>query len=75
MEVSYWIPFLQGRVVDPSISGDVQLRNLELRKEVRYYSPPSLSAQTNFTPYNKALDQMKLPLNVVEGHLGKLTLT
>lgn len=35
-------------------SGDVKLRNLELRKE--------------------ALDQMKLPLNVVKGHLGSLTL-
>ncbi|KAK6330143.1 hypothetical protein TWF730_004642 [Orbilia blumenaviensis] len=35
-------------------SGDVQLRDLELRKE--------------------ALDQMKLPLNVSEGHLGRLTL-
>ncbi len=35
-------------------SGDVQLRDLELRKE--------------------ALDQLKLPLNVVEGHLGRLTL-
>lgn len=35
-------------------SGDVQLRNLELRKE--------------------ALDQMKLPLNVSEGYLGRLTL-
>ncbi|KAI1862359.1 uncharacterized protein JN550_010221 [Neoarthrinium moseri] len=36
-------------------SGDVKLRNLELRKE--------------------ALDQLKLPINVVEGHLGELTLT
>ncbi|KAH8819973.1 hypothetical protein F5884DRAFT_32326 [Xylogone sp. PMI_703] len=36
-------------------SGDVELRNLELRKE--------------------ALDQLKLPINVVEGHLGHLTLT
>ncbi|KAH6640079.1 hypothetical protein BKA67DRAFT_665445 [Truncatella angustata] len=35
-------------------SGDVKLRNLELRKE--------------------ALDQLKLPINVVEGHLGELTL-
>lgn len=35
-------------------SGDVKLRNLELKKE--------------------ALDQMKLPLNVLEGHLGQLTL-
>ncbi|KAG0637605.1 hypothetical protein HOY80DRAFT_1138202 [Tuber brumale] len=35
-------------------SGDVRLRNLELKKE--------------------ALDQMKLPLNVMEGHLGQLTL-
>ncbi|EJT79394.1 vacuolar protein sorting-associated protein 13 [Gaeumannomyces tritici R3-111a-1] len=35
-------------------SGDVKLRNLELRRE--------------------ALDQLKLPLNVVEGHLGTLTL-
>lgn len=35
-------------------SGDVTLRDLELRKE--------------------ALDQLKLPLNVVEGHLGTLTL-
>ncbi|KAH8145466.1 uncharacterized protein LAJ45_10436 [Morchella importuna] len=35
-------------------SGDVKLRNLELKKE--------------------ALDQMKLPLNVSEGHLGQLTL-
>ncbi|TGZ78721.1 hypothetical protein EX30DRAFT_322121 [Ascodesmis nigricans] len=35
-------------------SGDVRLRNLELKKE--------------------ALDQMKLPLNVLEGHLGQLTL-
>ncbi|TVY71541.1 Vacuolar protein sorting-associated protein, partial [Lachnellula suecica] len=35
-------------------SGDVTLRNLELRKE--------------------ALDQLKLPINVVEGHLGQLTL-
>lgn len=35
-------------------SGDVKLRNLELRKE--------------------ALDQLKLPVNVVEGHLGELTL-
>ncbi|PWW77256.1 DUF1162-domain-containing protein [Tuber magnatum] len=37
-----------------SLSGDVRLRNLELKKE--------------------ALDQMKLPLNVMEGHLGQLTL-
>jgi vacuolar protein sorting-associated protein 13A/C len=36
-------------------SGDVKLRDLELRKE--------------------ALDQLKLPINVVEGHLGQLTLT
>jgi vacuolar protein sorting-associated protein 13A/C len=36
-------------------SGDVKLRDLELRKE--------------------ALDQLKLPINVVEGHLGALTLT
>lgn len=36
-------------------SGDVKLRDLELRKE--------------------ALDQLKLPINVVEGHLGELTLT
>ncbi|KAK1781448.1 hypothetical protein QBC45DRAFT_57630 [Copromyces sp. CBS 386.78] len=36
-------------------SGDVKLRNLELRRE--------------------ALDQLKLPINVVEGHLGELTLT
>lgn len=36
-------------------SGDVVLRNLELRRE--------------------ALDQLHLPLNVVEGHLGKLTLS
>jgi len=35
-------------------SGDVQLQNLELRRE--------------------ALDQLKLPINVVEGHLGQLTL-
>ncbi|KAF2103644.1 vacuolar protein sorting-associated protein 13 [Rhizodiscina lignyota] len=35
-------------------SGDVKLRNLELRRE--------------------ALDQLRLPLNVVEGHLGQLTL-
>ncbi|ROT38314.1 vacuolar protein sorting-associated protein [Sodiomyces alkalinus F11] len=35
-------------------SGDVKLRNLELRKE--------------------ALDQLKLPINVIEGHLGELTL-
>ncbi|ROW17215.1 hypothetical protein VPNG_01341 [Cytospora leucostoma] len=35
-------------------SGDVKLRDLELRKE--------------------ALDQLKLPINVVEGHLGELTL-
>ena len=35
-------------------SGDVKLRNLELRKE--------------------ALDQLKLPINVVEGHIGLLTL-
>ncbi|KAK6083317.1 hypothetical protein SCUP515_02059 [Seiridium cupressi] len=35
-------------------SGDVKLRNLELRKE--------------------ALDQLKLPINVAEGHLGELTL-
>ncbi|CAM1500416.1 Fc.00g095780.m01.CDS01 [Cosmosporella sp. VM-42] len=35
-------------------SGDVKLRNLELRRE--------------------ALDQLKLPLNVMEGHLGELTL-
>ncbi|KAK6825944.1 vacuolar protein sorting-associated protein 13 [Apiospora arundinis] len=35
-------------------SGDVKLRNLQLRKE--------------------ALDQLKLPINVVEGHLGELTL-
>lgn len=35
-------------------SGDVKLRNLELKKE--------------------ALDQIKLPLNVLEGHLGQLTL-
>lgn len=36
-------------------SGDVVLRNLELRRE--------------------ALDQLHLPLNVVEGHLGQLTLS
>ncbi|EAW10592.1 membrane morphogenesis protein VPS13 [Aspergillus clavatus NRRL 1] len=36
-------------------SGDVKLRNLELRRE--------------------ALDQLRLPLNVVEGHLGQLTLS
>lgn len=36
-------------------SGDVKLRDLELRKE--------------------ALDQLKLPINAVEGHLGQLTLT
>jgi vacuolar protein sorting-associated protein 13A/C len=36
-------------------SGDVKLRDLELRKE--------------------ALDQFKLPINVVEGHLGELTLS
>jgi len=36
-------------------SGDVKLRDLELRRE--------------------ALDQLKLPINVVEGHLGALTLT
>jgi len=36
-------------------SGDVKLRNLELRKE--------------------ALDQLHLPINVVEGHLGLLTLS
>ncbi|KAJ4155145.1 hypothetical protein LMH87_000404 [Akanthomyces muscarius] len=35
-------------------SGDVKLRNLELRRE--------------------ALDQLKLPINVVNGHLGELTL-
>ncbi|ATY65465.1 vacuolar sorting-associated vps13 [Cordyceps militaris] len=35
-------------------SGDVKLRNLELRRE--------------------ALDQLKLPINVVRGHLGELTL-
>jgi vacuolar protein sorting-associated protein 13A/C len=35
-------------------SGDVKLKNLQLRKE--------------------ALDQLKLPLNVVEGYLGQLTL-
>lgn len=35
-------------------SGDVKLRNLELRRE--------------------ALDQLKVPINVVEGHLGELTL-
>lgn len=35
-------------------SGDVKLKNLELRKE--------------------ALDQLRLPVNVVEGHLGYLTL-
>ena len=35
-------------------SGDVKLRDLELRKE--------------------ALDQLKLPINVVEGHIGLLTL-
>ncbi|CRK28474.1 hypothetical protein BN1723_003552 [Verticillium longisporum] len=35
-------------------SGDVKLRNLQLRKE--------------------ALDQLKLPINVLEGHLGELTL-
>lgn len=35
-------------------SGDVKLRNLELRRE--------------------ALDQLKLPINVVEGHLGELTI-
>src|ERR1700744_334936 len=35
-------------------SGDVKLRNLQLRKE--------------------ALDQLHLPLNVVEGYLGELTL-
>ncbi|RMZ73838.1 vacuolar sorting-associated vps13 [Pyrenophora seminiperda CCB06] len=36
-------------------SGDVVLRNLELRRE--------------------ALDQLRLPLNVIEGHLGSLTLS
>ncbi|RMD41253.1 hypothetical protein DV735_g3867, partial [Chaetothyriales sp. CBS 134920] len=36
-------------------SGDVKLRNLELRRE--------------------ALDQLRLPLNVVEGSLGELTLS
>ncbi|KAF2841938.1 vacuolar protein sorting-associated protein 13 [Patellaria atrata CBS 101060] len=36
-------------------SGDVKLRNLELRRE--------------------ALDQLKLPLNVVHGHLGSLTMS
>ncbi|KAK2733181.1 hypothetical protein FQN57_002273 [Myotisia sp. PD_48] len=36
-------------------SGDVKLRNLQLRRE--------------------ALDQLHLPLNVVEGHLGQLTLS
>lgn len=36
-------------------SGEVKLRNLELKKE--------------------ALDQLHLPLNVVEGHLGELTLS
>lgn len=36
-------------------SGDVKLRNLELRRE--------------------ALDQLRLPLNVVAGHLGQLTLS
>ena len=36
-------------------SGDVKLRNLELRRE--------------------ALDQFRLPLNVVAGHLGQLTLS
>ncbi|KAI9744725.1 MAG: hypothetical protein M1818_001650 [Claussenomyces sp. TS43310] len=36
-------------------SGDVKLRDLELRRE--------------------ALDQLKLPINVAEGHLGQLTLT
>ena len=35
-------------------SGEVQLKNLELRRE--------------------ALDQLKLPVNVVEGHLGQLTM-
>ncbi|KAI9780763.1 MAG: hypothetical protein M1839_006551 [Geoglossum umbratile] len=35
-------------------SGDVELRNLELRRE--------------------ALDQLRLPLNVIEGHIGLLTL-
>lgn len=36
-------------------SGDVKLRNLQLRRE--------------------ALDQLHLPLNVIEGHLGSLTLS
>lgn len=36
-------------------SGDVKLRNLQLRRE--------------------ALDQLHLPVNVVEGHLGQLTLS
>jgi vacuolar protein sorting-associated protein 13A/C len=36
-------------------SGDVQLRNLQLRRE--------------------ALDQLRLPVNVVEGYLGQLTLS
>ncbi|KAM5453804.1 Vacuolar protein sorting-associated protein 13 [Microsporum audouinii] len=36
-------------------SGDVKLRDLELRRE--------------------ALDQLHLPLNVIEGHLGELTLS
>ena len=36
-------------------SGEVKLRNLELRRE--------------------ALDQLRLPVNVVEGHLGQLTLS
>lgn len=37
------------------LNGNVQLRNLELRKE--------------------ALDQLHLPVNVVEGHLGHLTMS
>ncbi|KAF1991838.1 vacuolar protein sorting-associated protein 13 [Aulographum hederae CBS 113979] len=36
-------------------SGDVKLRDLELRRE--------------------ALDQLRLPLNVIEGHLGQLTMS
>ncbi|KAI9675485.1 MAG: hypothetical protein M1829_003289 [Trizodia sp. TS-e1964] len=36
-------------------SGDVKLKNLELRRE--------------------ALDQLRLPINVIEGHLGQLTLS
>lgn len=56
------------------VSGDVRLRNLELKKEVRFYMITLRVIKALLTLFFQALDQMKLPLNVSEGHLGQLTL-